>query len=253
MKKLMLKFGLVKMTVAALFLLATSPAHAQKCVLPKPTEIIVKPASQDVRLYAHKSLKEMQSISTDTIDPHSFGGVSVMQGFAKTGIRMTGRAELDYEQLPGQYAACVWYDKVVVNFEMDPAIHIAKEVYADPCMRRAVYDHEMKHVMTDRKIINQYSNIIANKLYTELKKRGFIVGPVPGDQMQQVANRMNDTVGQIINHEYKRLELDRMDAQRAVDSIEEYERVSGLCPHFKVTPDMLEGRNTRRTTGAYRR
>ena len=241
----MMDFGLLP--AASLLVLAASGDPV--CRAPKPTEISVAPVSTKVQLHTDKSLAELQGVETATINPHSFGGVSVMQGYAQASIKAGGETKLDYAPAEGyRDAICIWYDKITIRFDVDPSIHLAKEVYKDRCMRKAVYDHEMKHVMPDRKLINQYSNIVARKLSDQLRQRGFVVGPIPIDQAEGVAARMQQTVGQILELEFKRFELDRAEAQGRVDSLEEYQRVSKLCPLFKVPDDVIQsgGRNAYR-------
>lgn len=233
--------GIDIVQLGTLMILASSSGN-DLCKMPQPTDISVVPSTQKVELYTDRSLAELQSVQTDTLNPHSFGGISVMQGYAKGSIKMSGQSELDYKFLPRYNAACIWYKKIEIKFDLDPSIHIAEEVYKDRCMRKAVYDHEMKHVMTDRKIVNKYSRVIGQKVLDGLKQRGFMVGPVPAEQAEEIAKRMNQTVQQLIQREAKRMELDRMDAQTAVDSREEYERVSSLCPDFEITPEMLEAK-----------
>ncbi|MFP4313373.1 MAG: hypothetical protein ACLFR0_03505 [Alphaproteobacteria bacterium] len=208
--------------------------------MPKPTEIHVSPKTEDVRFVTHKSLAELQKQEIDTINPHSFSGVSVTQGFASGEIRMEANVKLGYQTNTRTQMSCVWYDSIEVNFHIRPDIHIAREVYEDRCMGAAVKEHELKHVRVDKVIVNKYANIIGRKIYDGLKDRGFIAGPIAAANKEAVADRMRQTVSQIIDLEMKRLELDRMDMQMAVDTKEEYERVAAQCPDFKVTPDMLE-------------
>lgn len=224
-------------TIGSLLILASS--NAGLCSMPKPTQINVIPSSQKIRFVTNQSLAQMQSVKTDTINPHSFNGVSVTQGYAKGSIKTKTEVKLDYKTYPQQGVACIWYDRVDIKFDIDPHVYIAREVHRDPCMGKAVMDHEMKHVQVDRAVVNKYSTIFGQKIYDALKERGFLAGPVPADEAQAVAKRMQQTVMQVVDVEHKRLELERMDMQALVDTAEEYERVANLCPDFKITPEML--------------
>lgn len=210
------------------------------CDMAKPTEINVVPVTQDVNFVTDMTLAEMQKQTTDTINPHSFNGLSVTQGFAMGEIRIKASVSLDGVKVQGNPAACLWYKDINIGFEMDPNIYIAKEVYKDLCMRRAVTDHEMKHVNTDKRVINKFAKHIGRTIYDELKARGFVAGPIPLEDVKSVSERMKKTVLQLVEREQKRFELNRMDMQALVDTKEEYDRVAAQCPHFQVTPDMLE-------------
>ncbi len=223
-------FGIDPLTAGALLTLAAGSSDF--CTPPKPTEINVIPASQEVKYDYSRSLSDLQGQEVDTINPYDFTGNSRTQGFMKGSIKMQPRVELDYKHYPRQNVVCIWYDKINIEFEIDPTIVIAKEVYKDRCMHKAVKTHELKHVTADRKIVNQYAKVMGQKVYDGLKQRGFKAGPVRPDDAQAIADRMQKTVFQIIEHEYKKMELDRVEAQQAIDSLEEYNDVGDLCPDF---------------------
>jgi hypothetical protein len=229
--------GLDPLTIGSLLVLASGQGGL--CQMPKATQINVKPTTQKILFVTDKSLAEMQTVKTDTINPHSFSGVSITQGYAKGSIQTRAEVKLDYKTYPAQGVACIWYDTVNVYFDIDPHVYIAREVYKDRCMGPAVREHELKHVKVDRMVVNKYAHIIGQKIHQTLKDRGFIAGPVRAEDAKEVAERMQRTVMQVIEVEHKRLELDRMDMQAQVDTAEEYNRVAALCPDFKVTPEML--------------
>lgn len=219
-------------TVGSLMLLAAG--GGLQCELPKGTAINVTPKTLDVRYDYSESLSQIQKVKSDTIDPHGFGGISITQGFMRGVIKMVPKIHMSYKSSQAQGIGCVWYDKIDVVIEIDPTIVIANEVYQDRCMHKAVREHELKHVKVDRQIVNKYAKIIGKKLYQELNNRGFISGIIPLSSMHNVKQRMQDTVYQVVKHEYRKMELERIDLQRAVDSKEEYERVSAKCPEFKA-------------------
>ncbi len=229
-----------------LVLAASNPV----CKAEKPTEINIKPVSQKVGLNTSTSLANMQGLETSTVNPHSFGGISVMQGYAESKIQIKWSIKLDAAPAKGtRDGICIWYENITVEFDVDPTIHLAKEVNADLCMRKAVYEHEMKHVKTDRRVINKYSAIIGQVLSTELRKRGFVAGPLKIEHAADIAKRMQETVTQLIRHQNKKFDIERAEAQAQVDTLEEYERVAAKCPHFKVTKEMVEGgSDTRRSS-----
>ena len=232
-------FGLDPLTTGALLILATS--NNKLCQMPAPTKINVKPSTQKVEYDFSKSLKELQATQADTINPYGFSGISHTLGYARGAVRTEMHVKLGSRYLPRHNALCVWYDEVNVSFKIDPTITIAKEVMADRCKGKVVKEHELKHVKVDRKIVNKYAKIIGKKLYEGLKSRGFIAGPVRVEDEDAVATRMHRTVHQIVEHQTKRMDLDRAEAQQAVDSLEEYERVAKLCPQWDPIP-ALEGR-----------
>lgn len=219
------------LSAASLLVLAASPAKI--CEVPKPTEITVIPSSQEVTYDYSQTLADLQGTATDTIDPHSFNGISVTQGYMKGGIRLKPRVTFGNKYVSAYKAYCVWYDTITIELEIDPSIVIAKEVRDDLCMRKAVKEHELKHVTVDRKIVNKYAQSIGEAVYSELSQRGFAGGPVKADMAQQLVDRMSKTVYQIVEHQYKKMDIERLEAQRAVDNLEEYKSVAAECPDFR--------------------
>jgi hypothetical protein len=213
-----------------LLVLAAAPGNL--CALPKPTDITVTPTTKEIKYDYSKSLEDLKEVQLDTIDPHSFNGIPMTQGYMRGAIKLVPHVKLGYETISKYNAACVWYDSINISIEIDPTITIAKEVHRDSCMNEAVAEHEMKHIMVDRKMVNKYSQIIGREVYSELQDRGFIAGPMQADAMQSIIDRMQNTVLQIVEHEYKKMDLEREEEQRKVDNIKEYNRVSAECPDF---------------------
>ena len=203
-----------------------------QCEMPKLTEINVRPFAQELKYDYSQGMDQLQGQASGTIDPYSFHGVTRTQGLMKGAITLKQEVKLDYQTFPRYGAACIWYDEINIDIEIDPTIVIAKEVYKDRCMYHAVLEHEMKHVNEDRRVVSEYAQIIAQKVYKALKERGFKSGIVKAEHAQEIATRMQTVVYQTVEHEYKKLELDRAERQRAIDNIQEYERVSAECPDY---------------------
>jgi len=215
-------------TMLGLLTLASAEPSAV-CHMPKPAEIRVIPKTSAVKYDITQTRDEIQRYNIDTINPYGFDSNSHTNGFMRGIIRMQPFVKLDYKNVLGNRALCIWYDTIELRIEIEPEIVIAKEVAEDPCQYRAVKEHELKHVMADRKIVNKYARSMSRKVYQGLKSRGFMVGPILGEDAQKVADRMQETVGQLVELEYKKMEIERAEKQQAIDSLEEYQRVSAIC------------------------
>jgi hypothetical protein len=199
----------------------------------------VIPRTQEVEYDREQSLAALQNYSTDTVDPYGFHGQTITQAFMKGTIGLEHNIKFGQALIKKYKAACIWYEEITVEIKIDPTIVIAKEIYADPCMRKAVIGHELKHVRVDREIVNKYAKVMGKKLYTELKSRGFEAGPFPMENAQEVANKMQRVVHQILDLEYQKLGIERMEKQREVDSKGEYDRVDEMCPAFHKQKEKL--------------
>ncbi len=218
--------------VASTLLVLVNAGGAPACEIPQPTKIDIRPRSKEIRLDTSKTLDDIQKYEMDTVNPHSFGGTTYTQGFTRGAVEVLPTVELGFQEINTNGDTCIWYNKISVDIVLDPEIILAKEVNADQCMRKAVKDHEMKHVQVDRIVLNNYAQKLGGAIYEALEGRGYIVGPVPASQLESIRQRMEGTIFQIVNNETKRMEVDRLEAQQAIDTIEEYERVAAQCPNF---------------------
>ena len=215
-------------------MLILAGAAPKICQIPQPAEISVVPKAQQLVIDTSRTSAEIQGQKIDTINPYGYNSVTHTNGFMEGRIGMRSEVKLDYKQAPTKKRAyCVWYESVTIELEIDPKIVIAKEVAQDRCMYNAVLEHEMKHINVDRKIVNKYAKTIGQKVFQGLKQRGFIAGPIGPEYAQSVIDRMKSTVNQLIELENKKMEIERSEAQQAVDSLEEYEYVQSKCPNYK--------------------
>lgn len=219
--------GLDPLVLSGVLVLAGSP----NCPAHEPTQINVVPRTEDVKYDYKQSLKQVQGYGTDTVDPYSFHGTSITQAFMQGQIQT--RYKMSFAHVVQNGYACMWYKDITVHIDIDPTIVIASEIYRDQCMKRAVLDHELKHVRVDREVVNKYAKQIGTKLMTELRSRGFEAGPFASSRLPDVKSKMERVVSQILELEFQKLSIERQERQRSVDSLEEYESVGAKCPLFE--------------------
>ncbi len=221
--------GLDVLTLGGLSVLAAGSL----CQIPKPADISIVPTAAAVKYDTSQTTAQIQSQNIDTINPYGFNNLTHTNGYMVGTISMKPYASIGYHQLGAQDAYCLWYEKIKIEISIAPTIVIPSEVAADQCMLAAVQEHELKHVMVDRKIVNKYAKIMGQKVFDGLNQRGFVAGPFASKDVQSVADRMRKTVNQLIDLEYKKMQIERQERQQAVDNIDEYERVSAQCPDYK--------------------
>lgn len=225
-------FGLEPVTIGGIMILAAANPAAV-CQMPKPTDISVTPSSAPLEYDHSGNLNAIQSQNIDTINPFGFDANSHTQGFASNLIKPTWNIRLGRKYLPNYNAYCVWYDAIELNIAITPKITIAKEIYENKCKYQHVNEHELKHIKAARMIANKYSKTMGRKIYNGLSERGFMAGPIPAASAEQAMQRMEQTVGQLLELEIHKMDIEHRELQQSVDSRQEYERVNALtsrCP-----------------------
>jgi hypothetical protein len=218
----------------ALAAMPAGPAWAQAgqpvnpCPLVKPAQINVVPATEKVRYDYSKTMAELQSTEVDTINPYGFSGVTSVNGYMKGTVTIKPEVRIA-RQTNVRGTSCLWYDSIDVRIEIAPTIVIAKEIYQDSCLRKVTLDHEMKHVNADRQIVNKYAKIVGQKIYNAIEARGFRTPPVPDEHVPGMNERMSKVIAQVVELEHNKMQLERMEIQQGIDSLEEYTRISALC------------------------
>lgn len=237
----MLRLGLITLLS---FLIATQARAAEpRCSLPAPTKIDIDVRSEKLKYDVSRPMAALQGIDTNTIDPYgTHNGTSVTQGYMEGGVNVASSASVGTLVYPGKRVGCVWFDTVEVTLTVDPTIVLAKEVNADKCMRSAVLAHEKKHVNVDRRVLNLYAEKLGKNLHAALEKQGFIIGPIPESTIENTAKAMQRHVFKIVEREREKMDAERMKRQQAVDTKEEYDKVSALCPDFKAPEEAVKAK-----------
>lgn len=232
-------FGFDPLTGSALLILAAG-SPADMCGTQRsPTKLNIVPRTASVVYDYSQSLKKIQSYATDTVDPYAYHGTTVTQGFMKGSIETKYTIKFKSLEIPKYKAACLFYDEIKVELNIEPTIVIAKELTRDRCLKKAIIEHELKHVRVDREIVNKYAKLVGKKLLADLKSRGFMAGPFPSDRTGEISNKMKQVVSQILELEFQKMTLERKENQRAVDNLEEYESVNAKCPAFEENKEKL--------------
>lgn len=120
---------------------------------------------------------------------------------------------------------CMWPRRLQIVLETSSSVFVTEALPKGSCEYRAVLEHEMKHVETDRKIARDYSWVLRDRL----RAAAAIAGPFEradmGAAREQIKARLERVVAAVADEMYAA----RSAAQDAVDSPQEYERVGAAC------------------------
>lgn len=137
--------------------------------------------------------------------------------------------DMSSETWPALSQACLYITKITVTITLDPKIYIAKEYAPGTCHYNAVLQHEMKHFRVDRDVVNKYSNVILQELDRTLKRLGYKQGPFPAEKTAAYQQSLGKLISSTVTDLSNIMNQERQKNQTAVDTVEEYRRVDGVC------------------------
>ena len=210
------------------------------CRPDNPPEINIKPASEDIDYDFSLSIAEINKKKIDTENPYGDGVISRAGGLMSGGIRTKHRFRIATKTKRRDNLACAWFDTITVRMIIEPTIYVAREFDKGSCPRRAILDHEQKHIRVDRQVVNKYAKEIGHTLKDYVDKYN-IYGPVRARRLKDLQARMADRLKRIITQVSRRMERERSQRQQAIDTRAEYKRVRKQCPESQW-PDAFNSR-----------
>ena len=133
--------------------------------------------------------------------------------------------ESDFNPNTGLY--CLWYRKIDLQITLQPKIYVAKEFTQDGC-REAILEHEQKHVVVDRLLINKYAKKVGLELSQTISHIG-AEGPFQLRDALITRRKMIGAVKKIVQEEQEEHVKELNKRQNEIDSLEEYQAVSAHC------------------------
>jgi hypothetical protein len=150
-------------------------------------------------------------------------------GLTQSNIKIVPDITSRFFALSDNSEACLYVDKISLQVMLAPTVWVANEFPLGTCMYQAVHDHEMRHVNADRIVTNQHLARIRAALTEVAMGRGFF-GPLPPDQLKAATTAFMDQLEAVLQRETQAFYDDEMKAQQAIDTMQEYQRLSHLCP-----------------------
>lgn len=199
------------------------------CTPPKSPIINIKTSTDNISYDFSKSEKQLNQFSITTVSPYASNVITDVGGLMKGGIETSQQMSFGTMTNPNTNQMCFWYDRIDVLIHIRPTIFVARDFPKGTCMHNSILEHEHKHVIVDREIVNKYAGLIGQAIRDDVSRyRLFGPYPVPQSQanLQQVKLRMQN----ILKTYSSQMSSERKARQQQVDSLSEYERVNKSCP-----------------------
>lgn len=209
----------------AIFTLAAAPV--QQCVLPEAPVINIKPTTANIQYDFSKTDAELTAMKSNTISPYGIGVDLVTKGLRHDKPEMNYNITFGTSQNPKNGTFCVWYKQIDVNIKLAPKIFIAKGYNKGEC-GQFILDHEKKHVLIDRKVMNKYSKMMGQSIQNAVNLAG-AQGPYNLTQINEIRGGMQRHIESAIDSVLLLMKNEMNQQQQAIDSKEEYDEGSKVC------------------------
>lgn len=210
--------GLLYMNVAAI-----------ECKRQPLPPVRVSPSKSMIQYDHSKSQNQLDRMEIDTVNPYGNSRKTHVGGLMSGEIRVEHQIGFVQERYDALGQACLHYDSVNVTMTINPTIYIASENKAGSCRYHAILEHEKKHVEADRIVVNKYAKRIGDAVSFAINKYGATFGPFEVERIPSIQAKLQAYVDGIVKGEVEAMNKERMQMQQAIDSYEEYERVSNQC------------------------
>ena len=205
-----------------------SSANSAACKAAARPKINVTASTKDVRHDHTKSKAQLANQKIDTVSPYSHSQSVYIGGLMNGQIEIKSNVKLSWSTQTATRQSCFWYDEVNIHMEIDPTILIAREFPKGSCEYDEILNHENKHIVVDRFIVKKYRKMM-EKYINQVMGQVETYGPVHSNKTPVVRKQMTQYIEAAVNKVSDAMHAERRKRQQAVDSREEYDRVSAAC------------------------
>lgn len=214
-------------TVLETMAMFTLAAAGGQCILPEAPVINIKPTTANIQYDFSKTDAELTAMKSNTISPYGIGVDLVTKGLRHDKPEMSYNIEFGSSQNPKNGTFCVWYKQINVDIKLSPKIFIAKGYNKGKC-GQFILEHEKKHVLVDRKVMNKYSKMMGQSIQNAVNLAG-AQGPYNYAQINEIRESMQKHIESAINSVLLLMKNEMNQKQQAIDSKEEYDEGAKVC------------------------
>lgn len=218
-----------------LFLLmpcASFAADNNWCKAGAAPRINIHTSTDDVSYDFTRSKKQLDTFDVSTVNPYASNVITDVGGLMKGGIQTQQKMTFGTLTNPQTRQICYWHNNMDVYIHIKPTIYVASDFPQGSCMHNAILEHERKHLVVDREIVNKYAALIGQAMRDDITKYN-LFGPVPLSQQDALQNQIKQRMQNILKNYTTQMSAERRKRQQQIDNLQEYERVNNLCPKKK--------------------
>ncbi|MDD2326097.1 MAG: hypothetical protein PHW63_08895 [Alphaproteobacteria bacterium] len=213
------------LVIGCLWALPAAAVQVNGCPDFIPPEIAVK---QLVAEPTFDNTKSLPSIRQMTID-HGKDVVSthdVPVGITAASLKLDSRYKLRLSVNPNDNMACAQVSAYDLNIGFDDTtVYLARELPYYSCSYRAVLEHEMRHVKTDRQFIGNYAPYLPDQLRAAMSR----IGTIRASSTETAEKRISAQIDAFMADLGAYLTQQRQAMQAQIDTPAEYTRLGNSC------------------------
>lgn len=217
-------FGIELITPPSLVVLAglfTCGAKAEPAVRTRIT-------ATGVAYNLSRSSAQLQGFDIDTVSPYRAGEHTKIGGLTGGEITISTDISMSVTKNLIVKKSCVWLDTVDIRIKSEPTVYIASEYKPGTCRYRTTVEHELKHVAVDAKLLDEFAPKIESAARLAAKNAA-PDRPVPTSGLESVRADINRKIEEALKEPIAELHIERRKRQQAIDTREEYDRLSRQC------------------------
>lgn len=202
---------------------------AMACPSPSAPEMHVSQSVDRPEYEFTLSSSELAQFDIDTIPPYAPQEELRVGGLTSTEITVVADVTFQTATDTTDDTVCIWPKLINVKLKMRPKVYVASEHPSGSCRHAAVVKHEKKHVAEDERLGRELLPALRRAVERAVAQKP-VGGPAPVAQMDLLEKRMVATIDReveaLLQEFYKRRSIH----QRAIDNLDEYERIQASCP-----------------------
>ena len=225
----MIGFDPISTVSAAYMLVAASAA----CPVQGPVEVEVRLAKTDNAYIATQTSQQLTATYGKNPDTTmATDGLWMVSGVTVVGPEnLQGKARAEFKTMTNYKndTTCFSVSKVEYEIDYSPAIYIASDYKNMGCRYSATLAHEKRHVAADVKTFTDYIPVFRQQIQSFAESQP-AQGPLPNAAVENAERGALQKITAAINPYFGQLAELRRKRQAEIDTIQNYERDTALCP-----------------------
>ena len=199
----------------------------QKCPAATVPTIEFVLNKQPIQLDFRRGINQLGSVEIDSPTVYK-PDESHVGGLTATDMSVSNSVEYEFLESQWNKSVCLRINKIALTLDMSQTVFVATDFPQGTCAHNAILEHEQKHVAVDDTVVAEFQAVYASELNRYVQNIGFI-GPVQSSIAEQTKQKLLKEVTAITDGVTQKMFAEWRERQKAVDTKQEYERVSALC------------------------